>query len=631
MTQLSIQHLGPHGDLALDIPDHAAIVGPSQAGKSMILQSLCLLIGATASDGGSFPVELIREDADAATVRWGPLSRRVSKSGSKRGTVAGDSYGSQRDWAAALGSVGEDWTDIGIHIVSPMSWVPLASKSGGRGLSTLLRAVLPDVDMREIVADMMADVGGIRPGDPLILKGHCSALVLQKTKNAEASEAQGRLAEATAALAGMPTAPTAPDPKRVAKAVEYLDTLKIWAAYSTEVKQHEALVAASAQGAAAVDRWDAAIADLGDCPPDPGAADESQVDLATRKHAAAVDQRYAVSGKIEKVRLEGKAAISAHREKLREAAEALAAHKATQPAVECGTCGQPLPSAEAAAEHHTARTAELTKIADEWIAKPEPKPADLGDLEAELVKLEGKVEKAKAGITAARKVVDAHKSEAQAAAEWRRARARIGDRPQAVTIPNAPSKPAGTAPPAHHEDTARALIAASKTHQRDLAAWEKRKGAAEARIDALAVEASEAQAEAARVVEICKALRLAPGVAAAGNADVLASALRGTGVSIVWAEEGAGGPEVQVYVDGRPWVCASDGRQIMADLAIRLMLRKLAADRYVGKPLRYAGLPVIVDRAQAWSGRWPPARALGGPVWRLVTSADVSAVEVRSW
>ena len=69
----------------------------------------------------------------------------------------------------------------------------------------------------------------------------------------------------------------------------------------------------------------------------------------------------------------------------------------------------------------------------------------------------------------------------------------------------------------------------------------------------------------------------------------------------------------------------------MADLAIRLMLRKLAADRSVGKPLRYAGLPVIVDRAQAWSGRWPPARALGGPVWRLVTSADVSAVEVRAW
>jgi hypothetical protein len=329
--------------------------------------------------------------------------------------------------------------------------------------------------MREIVADMMADVGGIRPGDPLDLKGHGGSLELQKARNATASEAQGRLAEATAALAGMPEAPTAPDPKRVAKAVEYLGTLKIWAAYSAEVKQSEALVAASAQGAAAVDRWDAAIADLGDCPPDPGAADESQVDLATRKHAAAVDQRYAVSGKIEAVRLEGKAAVSAHRAEMRKAAEALAAHKATQPAVECGTCGQSLPSAEAAAEHHTARTAELGTAYNEWIAKPEPKPADVSDLEAELVKLEGKVEKAKAGIQKARKVVDAHKAEAAAAAEWRRARARIGDRPQSVTIPDAPSKPAGTAPPAQHEDTARALIAASKTHQRDLAAWEKRK------------------------------------------------------------------------------------------------------------------------------------------------------------
>jgi hypothetical protein len=155
--------------------------------------------------------------------------------------------------------------------------------------------------------------------------------------------------------------------------------------------------------------------------------------------------------------------------------------------------------------------------------------------------------------------------------------------------------------------------------------------AAEARIDALAVEASEAQAEAARVVELCKALRLAPGVAAASNADVLASALRGTGVSIVWAEEGASGPEVQVYVDGRPWVCASDGRQIMADLAIRLMLRKLAA---TGTSASLSG--TLASRSSS-TGRkrgrvaGPRLGRLGGPVWRLVTSADVSAVEVRSW
>ena len=114
-------------------------------------------------------------------------------------------------------------------------------------------------------------------------------------------------------------------------------------------------------------------------------------------------------------------------------------------------------------------------------------------------------------------------------------------------------------------------------------------------------------------------MRRAPTEAARRAAAALDAQLQGSGVAVVWGSAVEGGPEVDIRIDGRPWWCASTGRQVLADLHLRLAIRALAQARYGAGPiLSYADLPVIVDRAQDWSGTWPQAPG----VWLIRTVAQ---------
>jgi hypothetical protein len=132
-----------------------------------------------------------------------------------------------------------------------------------------------------------------------------------------------------------------------------------------------------------------------------------------------------------------------------------------------------------------------------------------------------------------------------------------------------------------------------------------------------------AEAEAARVAQLVVAVRGAPAELVRRGRVALDEALAGSGVGVVLAEPGESGDEVRVTIDGRPWWIASTGRQVAADAALRAAIRSLAAARYPGGPIGYDEVPVVIDRAQDWSGEWP---SIAAPWWRLETRAGALVV-----
>jgi hypothetical protein len=219
----------------------------------------------------------------------------------------------------------------------------------------------------------------------------------------------------------------------------------------------------------------------------------------------------------------------------------------------------------------------------------------------------------------------------------------LGPRP---TVPPAPEPvpPLTHTPPAHWGDDhgaatrarASATLAAYAAAQAStggsaLAAWEAQVAAAEQRLAAAQTRSIAAQASAARAERVLDAVRRAPTEAAARSSAALGQALPpSSGVSIRWGSAEDGGPEVEVLIDGRPWWCASSGRQVVADLELRLALRRLAIARTAGASLRsgalltYADVPVVVDRAQDWSGAWPALRPGEGSVLLIRTTTHTT-------
>ncbi|NCY02939.1 MAG: hypothetical protein EBX36_08535, partial [Planctomycetia bacterium] len=158
-----------------------------------------------------------------------------------------------------------------------------------------------------------------------------------------------------------------------------------------------------------------------------------------------------------------------------------------------------------------------------------------------------------------------------------------------------------------------------RTHERAAGATDaaaRERAARAARLDEARRRLAAADAEAERVGRLVEAVRRAPTEVARRGADALRIALDGSGVELRLAEPGSDGDEVRVYIDGRPGWLASTGRMVLADLSIRLAIRRLAAARSPGGLVGYGRLPIVVDRAQDWSGEWPDAPG----VWRLVTS-----------
>lgn len=585
-TTLTIAGLGAHpAPVTLTLPDRAVVSGPSQSGKTSILTALCAALLDVAPEG-SIVDEHVHDEAGAAEVALAlpgapPIEWRLARGGRSVLRLAGARSPSAAAHREALGLA--DLT-IARAILVPLYWHQLTRSPRAAGLRDLLSAVLPAVDVRAIVAASC----DLRPGDSVDLK---AALALQTSTNRAASEARGALQALEAAPA--PVAVEAPPLERVARARAYLARYADWTRYVSDL---------SAWRRQETRRQDAARAraELGPRPE----VDEA---LVARARNAARDRAADVARARSEAEVARRDLERAQSYVDGDAADARRRLDAARHAPDtCPTCAQPWPAVDLAALEAAATAATQAETA-ERARRVDPATARY-DAAAEAL-----------AQSQAREVAAL---DALAEAERATAAASLWDRRAAgVVVPEEVPPPVWDGPELGDKASTHALAAEELIRQAERAAGAADAAAAAARdrarqLDEARARLAAAETEAERVGALVAAVRRAPTEVARRGADALRVALDGSGVELRLAEPGSDGDEVRVYVDGRPGWLASTGRIVLADLAIRLAIRRLAAARYPGGLVGYGRLPVIVDRAQDWSGEWPDAPG----VWRLVTA-----------
>lgn len=683
ITTLAVSGLGPHSStkrLTLRVglpPTHAAagrplhIDGPSQAGKSTALLALLLLLTGAAPDGSPFPRELINDDSDRADVAIVLSDGRRLLRGITRG----------RGLTAEIQSAPQVPTDpqsravqrldsqikldeaLGLEpsivraIVAPGEAVALARAGDrGRALRDLLGQILPPVDVGGIIGEW---VEGLRPGEPTheadVGRGRAkvdgAASRATAARKAEA-QAQGAAAEAEAALAAAeasaPALYTPPDHAAVAeirrKAVAATAWLAAAEAYAAGQAQLRTWTAArDRHQAREVERaaWQARLDALGSAPEaaEPVVVPQALV-LAVQ---AAETQLHTVTQRLHAARTWLSPMVAQRSAALTLAREAVARAEAAPTEGACPTCGTVL-SPQHAAEHlATLRAHERACV----------ERLDREQAEAELERsqrvavAEAEHAAATTAHATARQALDDARSRTQAAegqardrAQHARAVAALGPQPAAEAGPGPEPEVAPAPTPAGLEVRARAEAAVRAAAELEVqltsgqaladaaaAAHAERLAAARERVTATRAAAVDAHQAVLRAERVLDAVRRAPTEAARRSAAALEDLLAGSGVAVRWGSAAVAEPEVELLIDGRPWWCASTGRQVLADLHLRLALRTLAHARYGARPLLdYAALPVVVDRAQDWSGAWP---AVPG-VWLIRTVGSSEGISVHA-
>jgi hypothetical protein len=665
------------------------LAGPSQAGKSTTLLALCLLLTGQAPDGSAFPVELLNDAKDnpeakisavladgSALARTMTLSRSSTWKTASPPQVPSDqksrihtSISSQAAWQAALGLD----ADLTRAILCPGEALALTRESRGRPLRDLLLSVLPPVDVRGIVAEW---VGGLADEETHVEEdaGKGKARVMgAKSRltaaNKAASEAAGAAAEAGSALdatrAARPTEGPAAD----------LDALKVKAdaatawltqadTYQAAYDSHERLALrceglqrAHDEAQARAAAWDSRAAEVS-IPDHPGEMPSASAQAGERVRRAGVLESAAAAltdaqSRLWEAERWSDPMVSQRRASLTLAEEAQARAAAGPTDGDCPTCGQRVSTEHAAA--HQARAAEgvtQARAALELVEAEQARErsqrtaraaAVVTERQTRLDEARSALAAADADLEAAKAAQAAHQAILTARAAAIQTQKALGPRP---TVPPAPEPvpPLGLTPPAHWGDDhgaatrarAQATLAAYTAAQARqggsaLAAWEAQVAAAEQRLAAAQSRSIAAQAAAARAERVLDAVRRAPTEAAARSSAALGQALPpSSGVSIRWGSPEEGGAEVEVLIDGRPWWCASSGRQVVADLELRLALRRLAIARTAAPSLRsgalltFADVPVVVDRAQDWSGAWPALRPGEGSVLLIRTTTHTT-------
>lgn len=638
ITTLSIEGYGPHANTNLNIPGPLAVFsGESQSGKTRgTVGALALALWGVDETGRPADRALIREGADMASItvgfEGGALLTATLDTDRKQSWTLGDrrKVATKVQHQVQMGTIGAN-DRLGMAIIAPMYWTQLAEADCARPLRDLLMSVLPPQDLGAIIREWMGP--DWEEGFPLHLEPEGArgakipgALALQKDANRTEAEAAGALRSATEAqrsasealrLAEAP-APTIepPDTEKLAKARAYLEQVplfRVWEARSSVWRTHIARVAERDREIAA---WDARKAKLPGKPApmatpyDPHAHRAAKADVAKARAAQQAASRMSGAPHPEM----GKARAEVARW------QALADHPA-----ECPHCGKPTVAGVESRED-IARRLDAARM-------------EVARLEAEQsAKAKAVLEAATSALSEAESALAAHdalEGHAKEHAAYEAALAALGARPEPYTVEEPPTNPGPWTGPTITAD----LIARAEARIRDADGYEAAKARAEAGRTAK-IEAARAalqtateratkakatheaaQASAGRVASLVNALRRAPTELAQRGQAILAGPLAKAGITLSWAPEDApaSAKVVEVLVDGRPWHCASAGRQIHADAALRAVLRAMAIRAIACKPedlITWADLPIIVDNAQSWSGGWTVP---GMPLWLLYT------------
>jgi hypothetical protein len=565
---LTLKNLGPHEstEVALSATGRTDVSGPSECGKSYLVEGFAAALSGRGADGQPLPPGVIRDGADRCEVsvqtpKGGIIRRTATAKGSKTRTLTRpggepEPFTTDEAFRSALGPLGNP--DL-VYALAPFAWRRLLADNA-RPLRDLLLRYLPPADLRAEVARLMAPAV-LRRDDPLDGKGAENA---RRDANRRRDEAAGRLASARERVAEAAPAPTV-TPEALSAARETVAAGERWERHTAARKRWLDSVEARAQAVTALEAWQARRDAIPAAPTD-------DLDGMRTVGRAAESRVTAAADALANIR----ATLSGLRERLDDI---------DQNGGACPTCGALWDQAATVADlrESLARSEEAERHA---VVTRDHAQEDARE--------------ANAAYTAAK----------ESAAEHAAALRALGPEP---TVP--PEAPEPTAP-AGAQPTAEALAAAEQT----IATAAREAGAAEAAAiaarNATAAVGREtaahaaAVAEAARLDALVQAVRKAPSELARRQSEALGDL---GPVSLLWGDGTAASPAVSVLCDKRPMerpYCAT-GRQIIGDLWLRRALR-----RVMGAPW----LPLFVDEAQSAAGQtWPEVE---GPVVYLWTTAD---------
>lgn len=623
--EIRIHGLGPHDDTTVKVSPAGTttVTGRSECGKSAILRAVCFCFFGTDERGKPFPVESIRDGHKKAhveiiTAKGAVIARSMTRTRSTRRSFYDVTYTTEDAFRAELRGlgklvvVGKGTEPAATLIMSPMSWVSLGT-GDARKLRDVLDAAAPGGTLDEAIAELLP--GGLQEGDARTLG---AAETLRTDLRRAAASAEGGVQ----ALKNTEPPETVlyPDDEKVGAAYMVLEAAKAWSAHDVAVQARANMVSAAEASKKRRSEWAKRQAAIGDEPDFDAAAHkaasdaltDAEVALGRAQQARVLAQSSQIAADATEPDVVVDFEVEARKAFGKAERDLVDAERAAESSV-CPTCERD--GWEGPAEHVIAHGKRVTDAADalgkaekradkERTARRKAHRAKLAAA-ADVVDVAAKAEeKAGAAVAKGREGIDALNQQRTARAAWAAAVGALGQRPQIAEAGDAPAPPGSSRPTPHDVEKAESVQQRAVAGKAAAEQQERQAARANAAVDAAKQKLKTARTAADRADKVVDALRRAPSERLKKNI----AALGDLGpVSIVVPHEG---PAVLILIDGRPWWLASTGRQVVADLWLRLALRR---------GFKMTWLPIFLDNAGSWTGDWPE---LDGPLIRMTTVPD---------
>ena len=548
--RISIIGLGPHRDFEAKCRPGGvtSISGPSEIGKSFVLEAILLALWGQ-SAGGKFQPEAIHDDFSKAVVELSlddgrVIRRSITRTRSTtRVIITGRdrrTFSNEADFLAAIGSLGNDSEILRVVLV-PMAWQRLVA-GNARKFRDILGRILPGGDVAAEVKRLMK---GHAVGDAELSWTDKEATNHRRQARKIRDRAAGRKDSADERVAAL-QAGEAPRPAAVDRGP--IEAARLWDEFDRGAGSGAVIVARQAE-------WDRQKQALGEGPANDPAAEgaESAAMEAQRVSAIATRTYQEVYARYQAASLQ------------QQTFGAL-----PDPSM-CPMCQRPGWEQGAA----MAGQAQAAVMA----------------IQQEFTTAQMAHQQAHATLTTANANLDQARHAKAARASWERSIAAMGDRPVSQT-------PVTVEPPGVPRPTLDAVQAARAKEREAIAAggvrtrWAAELETAKALLETETETHRDANAEAERADLLLDAIRKAPSAVAEEQAKVLGDL---GPVSLVFADN----PAVSVLIDGRPFWLASRGRQVVADVWLRDGIRRASG---------LERLPLVVDNIQDEGGQPLPER-----------------------
>jgi hypothetical protein len=613
IRHLHIENMGPHRVLDY-APEHPAgrvtIMGPSQQGKTTLIDAICFCLWGVDREGRPFDPALVYGDERYTAVTINLTSgaearRRRTRSGQVRRVwvsprVGGSGemeYSNEADFRVAMRALGRE--RICRSILVPFSWLALAEgEGGGRPLRDLLAGMVPEgvagLVRRSMGADWREDMPLV---ESLAVEARRAAGGRLDAAGVRVLAASERLARAVARMKE-----PAADGEAIARSQATVDAGQQWAAHDLALARHRLAHGRQAE----VEAWDTATAEIKEA----RAAIPPMADL---------ESAYRALFRAHEVRSETLAAANrsaqSQRAILQETERRIADAR-----VDAGLLGRVPCTRLVEVTLDGASISSLCPLLSKARAAQESQPA----LDAERATAQAALQVAETNQQAAvaqeardRADMDRAKEDATRARlvhDHLDARERaLGTRPEVLAAEEPPAAPEGERPTSEAVTVAKALIVSATRRQGARERDEQEHAEADTSHKAAIEVRTTLEREVAVLDRLVEVLRAAP-------ATLAEMAIAGCGdlgpVTMVLVNNG-----VQVLVDGRPArePLVSRGRLTYADALLRAGLRRLA---------NLPWLPLFIDNGQDWSEDFADVPA---PVVVLrTTGGPDNAMEVSS-